>query len=320
MVNANDELVEIDPSPYKALLMEAQGSLARDSAQLEAAKIDLTRYQAAYDKKAIPEQQLADQKALVHQYEGTVLLDQGTVSNAQVQLDYCSLRAPISGRVGLRLVDPGNIVHAANTNATVVITQLQPITVIFSVAEDYLPQIMAQLAKHKEMRVEAYDRALEKRLAIGKFLTTDNMIDTATGTIRIKAEFPNEDSSLFPNQFVNAKLIIDTLKDVTLIPTSAIQRNPQGAFVYEVTNSAGEADATNKFVGMRNITIGVTDTNLTSVEGLDAGEIIATDNFNKLEDGMKVTLRQPGNGPRGGGGAPGAHKRKKKDKPQEDPS
>jgi multidrug efflux system membrane fusion protein len=319
MVKTNDLLAQIDPNPYMALLLEAQGMLARDTAQLEAAKIDLERYQAAYDKKAIPQQQVADQQALVHQYEGTVKLDQGTVTNAQVQLDYCYVRAPINGRVGLRLVDPGNVVHAANTNAMVVITQLQPITVIFSVAEDYLPQIMSQLQSHHAMRVEAYDRSLEKRVATGAFLTMDNMIDTSTGTIRIKAIFPNEDFSLFPNQFVNAKLIIDTLHDVTLIPTATIQRNPQGAFVYVVTNSAtNEVASTNKFVAMRAITTGVTDTNVTSVEGLDPGEIIAADNFNKLEDGMKVTLRQPAGGPRGGPVA--GKKHKKKDKAQEDPS
>jgi multidrug efflux system membrane fusion protein len=333
MVNTNDLLLEIDPNPYMALLLEAQGQLVRDNAQLEAAKIDLQRYQAAYDKKAIPQQQVADQAALVHQNEGTVQLDEGQVTNAQVQLNYCYIRAPINGRVGLRLVDPGNVVHAANTNAMVVITQLQPITVVFSVAEDYLPQIMRQLATHKPMRVEAYDRTQEKMIATGTLLTLDNMIDTSTGTIRIKAVFPNDDFSLFPNQFVNAKLIIDTLRDVTLIPTAAIQRNPQGAFVYVVTNNPGtnratneaaqsapnEASSTNKFVAMRNITPGVTDTNSTSVEGLDPGEIIATDNFNKLEDGMKVTLRQPaGGGPRGG--APGAKKHRKKEKAQEDPS
>ncbi|HEY5082940.1 MAG TPA: efflux RND transporter periplasmic adaptor subunit, partial [Rhizomicrobium sp.] len=237
MVKTNDLLLEIDPAPYQAMLMVAQGQLERDAAQLEAAKIDLQRYQAAYDKKAIPQQQVADQLALVHQDEGTVKVDEGQVTNAQVQLNYCFIRAPISGRVGLRLVDPGNVVHAANTNAMVVVAELQPITVLFSVAEDFLPQIVAQLRTGRKMKVLAFDRAQEKVIATGTLLTMDNIIDPSTGTVRTKAVFPNKDFSLFPNQFVNAKLIIQTLTNVTLIPTAAIQRNPQGAFVYVVTNA-----------------------------------------------------------------------------------
>lgn len=328
MVKTNDLLAEIDPAPYIAVLVQGQGMLARDNAQLDAARIDLQRYQAAYDKKAIPQQQVADQEALVRQNEGTVKLDQGTVSNAQVQVDYCYIRAPINGRAGLRLIDPGNVVHAANTNALVVITQLQPITVLFSVAEDYLPQIMAQLKQQHPMRVEAYDRALEKKIAVGTFLTMDNLIDTSTGTIRIKAVFPNDDFNLFPNQFVNAKLIIDTLRNVTLVPTADIQRNPQGAFVYVLTNGpAGSQDATNKFVAMQPITTGVSDTNLTSVEGVEPGTVIVADNFSKLEDGARVILRDQMGRQRGQHGRHGhdaeasgddSKKPRKKDQSQED--
>jgi multidrug efflux system membrane fusion protein len=327
IVTTNDLLAEIDPGPYQALVVEAEGQLARDKALLEGAKIDLGRYQDAYVKKAIPKQQVDDQLALVHQDEGTVKFDQGQLDNAKVQLAYCFIHAPIAGRTGLRLIDPGNVVHAANSNAVVVIAQLQPITVIFSPSEDYLPAIQRQLQAGHEMTVEAWDRAQTNKLATGTFLTLDNLIDTGTGTIRIKARFDNKDMALFPNQFVNAKLIVDTLSNVTLIPTAAIQRNPQGAFVYVVTNQ--EVNVTNKtgtvvtnqtVVAMSTITEGVTDADTTSVEGLEPGAVIATDNFNKLGDGMKVTLRQQG-GQRKKGGAPGNKEHhQNKDNAQENPS
>lgn len=302
-VKTNELLVEIDPRPYQAQVDVAEGQLARDKAMLEAANIDLQRYQAAYEKKAIPQQQVADEEALVHQDEGVVRLDEGSLENARVQLSYCSVRAPISGRIGLRLIDPGNVVHAANTNAMAVITQIQPITVVFSVAEDYLPQISQELAAGRNMVVEAYDRSLEHLLASGKFLTMDNLIDPATGTIRIKSIFQNENSELFPNQFVNAKLIIKTLRDQTLVPTPAIQRNPQGAFIY-VVNGEG----TNTTVSMRDVTVGVSDLNVSSVTGLNPGETIVTDNFNRLGDGAKVTVREGGpHGVGGRGGVEGPH-------------
>jgi membrane fusion protein, multidrug efflux system len=300
MVTTNDLLAEIDPGPYQAMLTETEGQLARDQAQLEGAKIDLDRFQQAYVKKAIPKQQVDDQLALVHQDEGTVKLDEGQVANAKVQLAYCFIHAPINGRTGLRLVDPGNIVHAANTNAIVVIAQLQPITVIFTPGEDFLPALQRQLQTGHKMTVEAWDRDQKQKLATGTFLTMDNLIDIGTGTIRIKALFDNGDMALFPNQFVNAKLIIDTLSNVTLIPTAAIQRNPQGAFVYVVSSD--------QTVKMTAITPGVDENDTTSVQGLEPGEVIATDNFNKLGDGMKVNLRQPGGRKQGG----------KKDKAQND--
>jgi multidrug efflux system membrane fusion protein len=253
-----------------------------------------------------------------------------------VQLAYSSIHAPIAGRVGLRLVDPGNIVHAANSNAIVVIAQLQPITVVFTVDQKHLPAIQRQLKASHKMRVEAYNEDKTTNLANGTFLTMDNMIDTGTGTVKIKATFANEDTNLFPNQFVNAKLIVDTLSNVTLIPNAAIQRNPQGAFVYVLTNkevtltNQGVAVKTNQtVVVMRPIIPEVTDNEVTSVEGLEPGEVIATDNFNKLGDGLEVKLRAPrgsegpGQGQGHKGGAPRGGKKggkKDKNKPAEDPS
>lgn len=297
MVASNDLLAVIDPGPYNALLTEAAGQLARDKALLEGAKIDLDRYQAAYQKNAIPKQQYDDQLALLHQDEGTVKFDEGQFTNAQVQLAYCYIRAPFAGRVGLRLIDPGNVVHAANTNAMVVVAQLQPITLVFNVAEDYLPQIQQQLKGEDQMTVEAWDRANENKIASGTVLALDNLIDAATGTVRIKANFDNDNLSLFPNQFVNAKLIIQVLHDQNLIPTFAIQRNPVGAFVYVVTNNTVTTNGTvtnYQTVAMRTVTLGTADGNVTAItEGLEPGEIIAVDNFNKLGEGVKVTLQQP---------------------------
>jgi multidrug efflux system membrane fusion protein len=312
MVTTNDLLVEIDPGPYQAQLTVAEGQLARDQAQLEGAKIDLDRFQAAYVKKAIPKQQVDDQLALVHQDEGTVKLDEGQVANAKVQLAYCFIHAPFNGRTGLRLVDPGNVVHAANTNALVVVAQLQPITVVFSPTEDELPAIQRQLQAGHKMTVEAYDRDQNQKLATGTFLTMDNLIDLATGTIRIKALFDNADLMLFPNQFVNVKLIIDTLTNVTLVPTAAIQLSPRGAFVYVVT-----PDQT---VKMQSITRGITDVDISSVTGLEPDAVIATDNFNKLGDGMKVNVRQPGAEGQRGGARGGKKHGGNKDKALEDPS
>ncbi len=314
MVTTNDLLVEIDPAPYQAQLDQTEGQLARDHAQLEGARIDLDRFQAAYVKKAIPKQQVDDQLALVHQFQGAVKLDEGQMANAKVQLAYCFIHAPFAGRVGLRLADPGNVVHAANTNALVVITQLQPITAIFSVDERFLPAIQRQLQAGHQMKVEAWNPDMTQKLATGNFLTMDNMIDVATRTIRIKALFDNKDLMLFPNEFVNPKLIVETLHGVTLVPTSAIQRNPKGAFVYEVTNreatvtnQSGTAQTNVTEVGMRAITPGVVEAETTAVQGLEPGTTIVTDNFNKLGDGMRVNLRQAG-GAGQKGGAPAKKK------------
>jgi multidrug efflux system membrane fusion protein len=323
MVASNDLLAVIDPGPYQAAVTQATGQLERDKALLEGARIDLDRYQAAYVKKAIPKQQVDDELALVHQDEGTVKFDEGQIDNARVQLAYCYIRAPFAGRVGLRLVDPGNVVHAANTNAMAVIAQLQPITVVFSPEEDVLPQILEQMKAGHEMTVEAWDRAIEHKLATGKVLALDNMINRSTGTVGVKAIFGNEDFSLFPNQFVNARLIIRTLHGVNLIPTFAIQHNPGGEFVYVVTNNSVTTNGTvtnYQTVTMRNITVGTSDGNVTSVpQGLESGEVIALDNFNKLGEGIKVAPRQPANDAEAGGGKHKSSHNKKPDDSKDSP-
>lgn len=303
MVKEGDSLVEIDPQPYQATLVEAEGQLARDKALLENAHVDLERYQIAYASNAIPKQQYDTQVATVHQYEGTVTYDQGQVSNAAVQLAYCHITSPISGRVGLRLVDPGNIVHATDANPLAVIAQLQPITVVFNVAEDYLPEIQRQMRNGQKLEVDAFDRAQTKKIASGTLLAVDNQIDATTGTVKLKALFANEDFSLFPNQFVNARLLVSTEHNVTLVPTTAVQRNAQGPFVYVVQSEQTNQPAqTSKTVVMRTVTVGVNDGASTSVQGVSPGDVIAADNFNRLQDGIKVTLNQGGRGPRGGGG------------------
>jgi len=293
MVKQGDVLAEIDPRPFQAVLTQAQGQYERDKALLENANIDLARYQTAISKNAIPKQQLDTQVATVHQLEGTVKNDQGVVDNAKVQLDYCRITSPISGRVGLRLVDPGNIIHSTDTTGLLVITQLQPISIVFTAAEDNLPQIQERLRKGDRLVVEAFDRAQAKKLATGTLLTFDNLIDTTTGTIKLKATFPNDDNSLFPNQFVNARLLVSTQRGVTVIPTAAIQRNSQGAFVYLV-----KPDQT---VAMQTISIGTTDGNTAAVEGLKPGDTIAVDGFDKLQDGVKVVVRKASD--TGGAGA-----------------
>ena len=289
-VSKGDSLVEIDEGPYQAALTQATGQLARDTALLENERLDLKRYQDAYTRNAIPKQQLDTQVSTVHQYEGTVQLDQGQMDNAKIQLAYCHITAPFSGRVGLRLVDPGNIVHASDTNSLVVITQLKPITVIFSVAEDYLPQIQVQLKKGEPLTVEAYDRTQSLKLATGTLLTLDNQIDTTTGTVKLKGLFENEDEALFPNQFVNARLLVNTKHDVVLLSNLAIQRNADGAFVYVV-----KPDLT---VTMKTITLGTTNGTETEVVGIEPTDVIAGDNFSRLTEGAKVAVRPASGAPK----------------------
>lgn len=284
MVKQGDLLAEIDPRPFQAQLEQAQGQLQRDKALLENANVDLSRYQIAYSKNAIPKQQLDTQVATVHQFEGVVKLDQGQIDNVNVQLAYCRITSPITGRVGLRLVDPGNIVHAADTNGMLVITQLQPINVLFSVAEDYLPQIRQQLRRGSRLTVDAFDRTQQTKLSSGALLTFDNEIDATTGTIKLKATFPNRDSALFPSQFVNARLLVTTQHGVILVPSVAIQRNAQDSFVYVL-----KPDQT---VAMQNVSTGTTDGNVTAVEGLKAGDVVAVDGFDKLQNGAKVAVRK----------------------------
>lgn len=284
MVREGDSLVEIDPRPLQAQLTQAEGQYERDKALLENALIDLKRYETAYSQRAIPEQQLASQRATVHQYQGDVKFDQGQVDNAKLQLSYCHIASPISGLVGLRLVDPGNIIQANSTSPLLVVVQVQPITVIFSVAEDYLPEIQRQMRQGHPMAVEVYNRTQQAKLAAGSVLALDNQIDPATGTVRIRALFANEDNALFPNQFVNARLQLENLIGVTLVPAAAVQRNTQGAFVYVVQ--------ANQTVAARPVEVRATENNVSAVEGLQPGEVIATDNFNRLQDGVKVVPRQ----------------------------
>src|SRR5215469_84488 len=297
MVRTGDPLLEIDPRPYQAQLTQAEGQLAHDQAVLNEAKIDLDRYQQAFNRNAIAKQQLDDQQQVVLQDEGAVKNDEGTLANAKVTLVYTDITSTIDGRVGLRLVDPGNIVQANSTTPLVVITQLQPITVIFSVAEDHLSRIQQQLRKGVRLSVDAFDREQASKLASGYLLTLDNMIDTTTGTVKLKAMFPNTDGALFPSQFVNARLLVDTLRNVTLIPTPAIQRNAQGAFVYVI--------GAEQTASIHPVTPGATDGTMTQVQGIDAGNTVAINGFDKLQDGSKITVRQASQNAPPGGGKPG---------------
>jgi membrane fusion protein, multidrug efflux system len=285
VVRAGDLLAEIDPRPFQAQLTEFEGQLQRDQALLDNARLDLKRFTVLVQQNSIPRQQYDTQVSLVHQLEGTVKNDQGLIEGVKVQLIYCRITAPVSGRVGLRLVDPGNFVQTTDTNGLVVITQLQPITVIFTISEDSIPSVVDKLKRGARLRVEAYDRALQHRLAAGYLLTIDNQVDPTTGTVKLRAEFPNEDNALFPNQFVNARLLVETQHEATLIPTMAIQRNSQGAFVYLV-----KSDQT---VAMQKVSVGTTNGDMSAVEGLKAGDVIAADNFDRLRDGVKVTARNP---------------------------
>ncbi|MEZ2346504.1 efflux RND transporter periplasmic adaptor subunit [Terriglobus sp. RCC_193] len=283
-------LAEIDPRPTEAQLQQAQGSLARDSAVLDQARTNLRRYQEALKDHAIAEQTVFDQSATVKQYEGTVANDEGQVKYYQVQLSYCHIIAPITGRIGLRLVDMGSTIFSGSSTTIATITQLDPITVVFSVAEDHLPKIQEKTRSgHGALPVSLLDRSQTTKLASGKLLTLDNQVDTSTGTVRLRAQFDNRSESLYPNQFVNARLLIDTLQNAKLVPTGAVQYNGQQAFVYLV-----KADST---VALHNITVINTEAGQSAVEGVNAGDTVVTSNFDRLTDGAKVTV--------GAGGAAG---------------
>ena len=281
LVHRGDPLIEIDSSPYRAQLLEAQGALERDANLLAQAQMDLDRYRAAWARDAIAKQTLDDQEKLVLQDQGTVKVDQGTVQYDQVQVAFCHLVAPISGRVGLRLIDPGNVVQANSTTPLVVITQLQPITVVFTIAEDSIGQVEGQMGHGRTLQVTAIDRSNQATLATGKLQTIDNQIDTTTGTVKLRALFANKNNVLFPNLFVNTKLLVKTLEGVTLIPTSAIQQNGNASYVYVIRN--GTAD-------LRNIKPGVADSGTTAVEGIDAGDVVADSSFEKLQNNSKVVI------------------------------
>jgi len=278
-------LAQIDPRPFETQLTQAEGQLVRDQALLKNAQIDLARYRDLIKQDLIPQQQLDTQVYLVRQYEGTIKSDQGQIDNVKLQLIYCRITAPVSGRVGLRLVDPGNIVHATDPNGLVVITQLQPITVVFTIPEDSLPPVLAKLKAGERLPVEAFDREQKRRLATGSLLTVDNQIDPNTGTVKLKAILPNEDNELFPNQFVNARLRLDVKHGSTIVPTAAIQRGPQGVvFVYVV-----KADQT---VAVRPVTVGVTQGDEASIEtGLSPDEVVVVDGTEKLREGSAVDVK-----------------------------
>src|SRR6478672_11328767 len=234
LVKAGELLAEIDPRPFQVQLAQAEGQLAKDQALLKNAIIDLERYRTLFEQDSIARQQLDTQAALVRQYEGTIKADQATVENARLQLTYSRVTAPLSGRIGLRQVDPGNIVRSTDQNGLVVITQLQPISVIFTIPEDSVGAVLRRLKAGEKLPVEGWDRAEKTKLASGTLLTVDNQIDPATGTVKLRAQFSNDDYALFPNQFVNARMLVDTLRDATVIPTAAVQRGSQGTFVYVV--------------------------------------------------------------------------------------
>jgi multidrug efflux system membrane fusion protein len=283
IVKKNDLLAVIDPRPYHAALVQAQGQLERDQAALKNARIDLNRYQNSFKEHAIPQQQVATQQALVEQDEGTVKVDQGNLAAAQVNVDYTRIVSPIAGRVGLRAVDPGNIVPANGTTGLLTVAQLQPITVIFTIAEDSIDAVFAQMSTGRSMPVIALDRSKQNTLATGTLLTVDNEVNTTTGTVRARATFANAHNELFPNQFVNARLLVKTLTGVTLVPQSAVQHNNEVAFVYVV-----QADST---VQLRNVKIIAAEGQFAAVSGVAPGDQLVTDGFDKLQNGTKIVHR-----------------------------
>jgi multidrug efflux system membrane fusion protein len=284
MVSKGDPLIDIDARIYEAMLAQAEGNLRHDRALLAQARIDLARYAAAAAKNAIPRQQLDDQQQAVLQFEGAVQADEGAVALNKVQVEYCHIMAPISGRVGLRLVDPGNTVFAGSGSTLVVITQLQPITVVFSLSEDDLPQVQDALRSGHTLRVDAFDRADRHPLEAGELTSLDNQIDTTTGTLRLRAQFPNDELRLFPNQFVNARLLVRTLNQATLVPTTALQYNGTAAFVYRVQ--------TDNTVTVQPVNPVTSNESETAVEGLGTGVAVATSGFDRLESGVAVQIRQ----------------------------
>ena len=281
LVQTGDALIDIDPQPYQAQLLQAQGALERDTNVLAQAQMDLNRYRTSWAQNGIPKQLLDDQEKIVLQDQGTVKNDQGTVNYDQVQLNYCHITAPIAGQVGLRLVDPGNVVQAGGTTVLVVITQVQPTTVIFTMAEDSLGQVQARMRQLHTLPVEAMNRSQTSKIATGKLFTTDNQIDTTTGTVKLRALFDNKNGALFPNQFVNTRLLVNTLEGVTLVPTNAVQHNGQVSFLYVIANGTAS---------VRNITTGVADGGMTAVEGINPGEVVATSSFEKLQAGSRVVI------------------------------
>jgi multidrug efflux system membrane fusion protein len=283
MVQKGDLLVQIDPRPYQALLTQYEGNLTRDQAYLDNARIDLARYRTLWAKNAIPQQELATQEALVKQYEGIVKSDQGEIDTAKLDIEYCHDTAPITGRVGLRLLDPGNVV-SANSTALLVITQIQPITVVFTIGEDQLPAVLQKLRAGSRLEVDAYDRAQKTKLAQGTLETVDNQIDPTTGTVKLRASFDNRTQALFPDQFTNVQLLLEEKHGITLVPNAGIQRNSQATFAWVV-----KPDHT---VTMRTITVGTAGASESQIaSGLAPGEIVVTDGVDRLQEGARVNAQ-----------------------------
>ncbi|WP_080403113.1 MdtA/MuxA family multidrug efflux RND transporter periplasmic adaptor subunit [Burkholderia ubonensis] len=298
VVHAGQLLAEIDPRPFQVQLAQAQGQLARDQALLQNARVDLTRYRTLYAQDSLSQQQLATQETLVRQYEGVVKMDQAQIDNVRLQLVYARITAPLGGRAGLRQVDPGNIVHASDNNGLVVITEVEPITVVFTLPEDNLPAVLARLRNDETLPVEAYDRQGHKKLAAGSLLTVDNQIDPGTGTFKLKAQFDNRDDALYPNQFVNARLRVETRHGAVLAPAAAIQRGVDGTFVYVVN-----ADRT---VAVRRIKPGPAEGDTVAIEkGLAPGELVVVDGVDKLREGATVALSSPAADQKGTAHRPG---------------
>jgi multidrug efflux system membrane fusion protein len=286
VVHKGDLLAQVDPRPYQVMLEQAEAGLARDMANLENAKVDMKRYQTLVPLRAVPEQQLATQEALVKSDDGIVKTDQALIDTAKLDLIYCHITAPITGRVGLRLVDPGNFVTPTDATGLVVITQIEPISVIFTLAEDQIPAVMERMHAGARLRVEAYDRDMKTKIAQGWLETIDNQIDPTTGTVKLRANFDNRDGALFPNQFINAKLLVEEKNGVTLIPTAAVQRNSQQTYVFLV-----KPDST---VTVRKITIGTVEGEESEVtSGLAPGDAVVMTGVDRLQEGTKVRFRTP---------------------------
>ena len=286
-VRKGDLLAEVDPRPFQVQLAQAEGQMARNQALLKNAQRDLERFKVLLSRDLISKQEFDAQLAQIDQYEGALKSDQAQIDNAKLQLTYSRITAPISGRIGLRLVDEGNMVQANDSNGLAVITQLQPITVLFSIPQDDLPPVLKKIQAGQKLVVEAYNRDLKQKLATGTLLTIDNQIDSNTGTVRCKAVFPNEDSALFPNQFVNARLLVDTKQGAVIVPAAAIQRSLQSTFVYVVKDD-GTVEA-------RSITVGPSEADDVSVDnGLSPGEVVVVEGVDRLQQGTKVVARMAG--------------------------
>jgi multidrug efflux system membrane fusion protein len=284
IVQKGDLLAEIDPRPFEVQLTQAEGQAAKDEATLKNAKLDLKRDRTLVEQGLIPKQQSDTQLALVNQYEGALKSDQGQIDSATLNLVYSRITSPLTGRVGLRLVDPGNVVHASDSNGIVIITQLDPITVVFTLPEDVLPQIQEQTRGGRKLEIDAYDRELKRKLGTGTLMTLDNQIDQTTGTIKLKALFPNKDDSLFPNQFVNARLLVSKVKGTVIVPSAAVQRSPQSMFVYVILP--------NNTVEPHDVEVRMTEGEDTAVaSGVTPGQLVVTDGVDKLQKGTAISAR-----------------------------